>query len=196
MSETMNETMNDTTNGTPPKTANDLAIAYEAAIAIAPVEVVSDATPEETVDDAALTAAVIAYEAVSARVTTEAARTDVTAIAATIAPASAPSETANEAAHATDVPFDGLRLRMKVWTDRATGKRYLMPSAFMRDVVRGQPVTDVMYAYAMSDDDTKVVTLTAHEWNALPFFYFKEDGSAPRATSRPVDVVVSGRGSP
>lgn len=191
MSETMNETMNDTTNGTHPKTANDLANVYEEVIA--PFEVVSDAAPEETVDDAALTAAVIAYEAVSARVTTEAARTDVTAIAATIAPASAPSETANEA---PDVPFDGLRLRMKVWTDRATGKRYLMPSAFMRDVVRGQPVTDVMYAYAMSDDDTKVVTLTAHEWNALPFFYFKEDGSAPRATARPIDVVVSGGGSP
>jgi hypothetical protein len=86
---------------------------------------------------------------------------------------------------------EGLRLRMKIWTDRATSKRYLMPSAFMRDVVNGQPVSEVMYTYAMRDDDTKLVTLTAREWNALPFFYFREDGPAPRATTRPVDVVVS-----
>ena len=82
-----------------------------------------------------------------------------------------------------------LRLRSKVWTDRLTGKRYLMPTAFMRDVVKGQPVSDAMYAYAMRDDDTKLVTLTAREWNALPFFYFHEDGPAPRATARPVDVI-------
>ena len=84
---------------------------------------------------------------------------------------------------------DDLRLRMKVWTDRKTGKRYLMPTAFMRDIVNGQPVTDAMYAYAMRDDDTKLVTLTAREWNSLPFFYFRQDGPAPRATTRPVDVI-------
>ena len=84
---------------------------------------------------------------------------------------------------------DRLRLRMKVWTDLETGRRYLMTTAFMRDVVDGQPVTDVMYAYAMSEDHTKVVTLRAAEWNALPFFYFREDGPAPRATSRPIDAV-------
>lgn len=78
-----------------------------------------------------------------------------------------------------------LRLRMKVWTDPRTRKRYLMPVGFFRDVLRGQPRTDVMYAHAMSDDDTKVVTLTAAEWNALPFFYFREDGWSPRATERP-----------
>lgn len=87
-------------------------------------------------------------------------------------------------------PAASLRLRMKVWTDPTTAKRYLMPSAFMRDVVNGQPVSDVMYAYAMRDDDTKLVTLTAGEWNALPFFYFQEDGPAPRAASRPVDDVA------
>jgi hypothetical protein len=80
---------------------------------------------------------------------------------------------------------------MKVWTDHQTAKRYLMPSAFMRDVVNGQPMTDVMYAYAMRDDDTKLVTLTANEWNALPFFYVQEDGPAPRATTRPVDEVTA-----
>ena len=84
-----------------------------------------------------------------------------------------------------------LRLRIKVWTDPTTTKRYLMPSAFMRNVLNGQPISDVMYAYAMRDDDTKLVTLTAGEWNALPFFYFQEDGPAPRATTRPVDVIVS-----
>jgi hypothetical protein len=52
-----------------------------------------------------------------------------------------------------------------------------------------------MYAYAMRDDDTKLVTLTAAEWNALPFFYFREDGSAPRAASRPIDVVGSREGA-
>lgn len=87
------------------------------------------------------------------------------------------------------VAAEALRLRMKIWTDPATSKRYLMPTAFMRDVRNGQPISDVMYAYAMRDDDTKVVTLTAREWNSLPFFYFEEDGPAPRATTRPVDVI-------
>lgn len=82
-----------------------------------------------------------------------------------------------------------LRLRAKVWTDPKTSKRYLMPTAFMRDVMNGKPVSDVMCAYAMRDDDTKLVTLTADEWNTLPFFYFQEDGPAPRAATRPVDVI-------
>ena len=93
------------------------------------------------------------------------------------------------AAAPIEEPAESLRLRMKIWTDHRTSKRYLMPSAFMRDIVNGQPVTDVMYAYAMCDDDTKLVTLTAGEWNLLPFFYFQEDGPAPRATSRPADVL-------
>jgi hypothetical protein len=84
---------------------------------------------------------------------------------------------------------------MKVWIDRSTTKRYLMPSAFMRDVVNGRPVSDVMIAYAMRDDDTKVVTLTTDEWNALPYFYFKEDGAAPRASARPLDAINSRRGT-
>ena len=87
----------------------------------------------------------------------------------------------------TEVPVESLRIRMKIWTDPTTAKRYLMPSALMRDVVNGQPVSDVMYAYALRDDSTKVVTLTAAEWNALPFFYFQEDGAAPRAATRPLD---------
>lgn len=84
---------------------------------------------------------------------------------------------------------NNLRLRMKVWTDPSTLKRYLMPMGFMRDLMRGQPVSDVMYAYAMSDGDTKIVELNAVEWNALPFFYFREDGHAPRAVARPMDIL-------
>lgn len=104
----------------------------------------------------------------------------------------APSADAAPAETISGPAVDMLRLRMKVWTDPATGKRFLMPSAFMRDVVNGQPVSDVMYAYAMSDEETKLVLLRAHEWNTLPFYYFHEDGEAPRASSRPIDVVVSG----
>lgn len=90
-----------------------------------------------------------------------------------------------------DSPDDAsiLRLRMKVWRDPATGHDYLMPAAFMRDVMDGKPVSDVMCAYAMRDDDTKIVTMTVDEWNTLPFFYFRQDGRAPRAGNRPLDVV-------
>ena len=101
-----------------------------------------------------------------------------------------PIEEPAAAATATiEASAESLRLRMKVWTDPTTAKRYLMPTAFMRDVVNGHPISDIMYAYAMSDDDTKRVTLTAAEWNALPFFYFQEDGPAPRSATRPVDDV-------
>ncbi len=79
-----------------------------------------------------------------------------------------------------------LRLRMKVWTDPRTRARYLVPVAVFRDVVRGQPISDVMHAYAMRDGDTRRVTLSAAEWNALPFFYFQEDGWSQRVTERPV----------
>jgi hypothetical protein len=86
-------------------------------------------------------------------------------------------------------PAKPFRLRMKVWTDPATSKRYLTPSAFMRDVDHGVPVSDVMYAYAMSDEETKIITLNMAEWNTLPFFHFQEDGEAPRASARPVDKI-------
>jgi len=104
----------------------------------------------------------------------------------------APEPSAAEPAEPAATPEPGLKLRMKIWTDPATSRRYLMPTAFMRDVINGQPVSDVMYAYAMSDEDTKLVTLRAHEWNTLPFFYFQEIGPAPRASERPIDVVPAG----
>lgn len=102
------------------------------------------------------------------------------------------AKTAAEPTITTDaaIASPDLRLRMKVWTDPATARRYLMPAAFMRDVLMGQPVSDVMRAYAMSDEDTKLITLTAAEWNALPFFFFREDGPAPRREmARPADVI-------
>lgn len=83
-----------------------------------------------------------------------------------------------------DSRFDGLRLRMKVWIDPTTRKRYLAPTAMLTDVRRG-----IFTAYAMSDDDTKQIHLSVDAWNALPFFYFKEDGPAPRGGTRPPDVV-------
>lgn len=100
------------------------------------------------------------------------------------------------AAEATNEPVErlfvgdgeGLRVRMKVWTDAETSARYLVPSAFMRDVVNGHPISDVMYAYAIGEDEVKQVTLTASEWQALPFFYFQEDGPAP-ATTRQVSSI-------
>jgi hypothetical protein len=86
----------------------------------------------------------------------------------------------------TDTEHEDLRLRMKIWTDPDTAKRYLMAAAFMLKA----PVTDRMRAYAMRDDDTKIVVMTEREWNELPYYYFKEDGPAPRAIARPLDVVL------
>lgn len=83
-----------------------------------------------------------------------------------------------------DLPAESLRVRVKIWTDPATGRRYLMPTAIMHDARSG-----ILTAYAMTDEDTKTVKLTAVEWNALPFFYFQEDGPAPRASARPPDAI-------
>jgi hypothetical protein len=111
------------------------------------------------------------------------------------APIEAPIEATAPAEAPIEAPTENLRVRMKVWTDPTTSKRYLMPMAQMRDVVNGQPVSDVMYAYAMREGEpTKFVTLRGAEWNTLPFFYFQEDGPAPRATARPFDVAEGLRG--
>jgi hypothetical protein len=187
MQEIMSETMNEPTNGAP-KTAHEAAIAYEAAMSPnAPAETVatSEAPPADdvpTVVDAATTAEVV--EQPANELPANAVAADAVSVDDVRRVVEAMSAAKNESL------FEGLRLRMKVWIDPTTAKRYLMPSAFMRDVVNGQPVSDVMYAYAMSDEDTKLVTMTAREWNTLPFYYFREDGPAPRMTARPVDVVT------
>jgi hypothetical protein len=103
--------------------------------------------------------------------------------ASTEAPAAPPVETT--AAAPIEVPIERLRLRMKIWTHPKTGKRYLMTNAYMRDVRNGQPISDVMVAHAMCEDDTMNVTLRVDQWQALPFFYVQEDGPAPRPTKRP-----------
>ena len=86
------------------------------------------------------------------------------------------SETSNETTKdATNgaTPVD-LRIRVKIWTDPANGRRYLMPTAIP------DPKSGVLTAYAITDEDTKVMKLSVAQWNALPFFYFREDGPAPR----------------
>lgn len=77
-----------------------------------------------------------------------------------------------------------LRLRMKVWKDPATLKQYLMPVGILSGGGR-------MMAYAMTDEETKIIHLTVDVWNSLPFFYFKEDGLCliRIRTSRPPDLV-------
>jgi len=66
-----------------------------------------------------------------------------------------------------------LRLRLKVWTDSRTSVRYLVPTALVGDAQFG-----TLTVYALSGEGTRVVRLTPTEWNALPSFYFKEDGRA------------------
>ncbi len=98
--------------------------------------------------------------------------------------ATTPSDSPPPAAATSAQPSRGLRLRMKVWTDPATGRRYLASTAILSD-----PRSGTMTAYAMSDESTKVILLTPAEWNALPFFYFREDGPAPRGPAQPPDVL-------
>lgn len=175
------------------------AKAAKAAQAPAP-ETTTEPTPETTTEtaavepteqpDAAKVAAVVEHDPATAVAASETEPSHAETppsdpIASTQTPAVEPVEPARE----------GLRLRVKVWTDPKTSKRYLMPTAFMQDVVNGRPVSDVMRAYALSEEDTKIVTLRAHEWNSLPFYYFQEDGPAPRASGRPIDVVTLGGSS-
>lgn len=77
-----------------------------------------------------------------------------------------------------------MRVKMKVWTDPTslTKRRFIVPAAFMKH--KGSAI---MRAYAMCDEETKLIELTQEEWNTLPFFYFKEDGEAPRHTTRVPD---------
>lgn len=80
---------------------------------------------------------------------------------------------------------DGLRLRMKVWTDPSTKLRYLVAVGVMP-----HESSTTMSAYAMRDDQTRLLRLTVAEWNRLPFYYFVEDGEAPRKEQTwPAEVV-------
>ncbi len=77
-------------------------------------------------------------------------------------------------------PGSLLHLRVKVWTDRATGGRYLLPTAHFLKVVKGRPISDDMYGYGISSDAPRLIELKAAEWNALPYCYFQEEEPAPR----------------
>lgn len=155
----MNETMPQETEI--PKTAHEAALVYEAAIDAGPSEV----TPPSPLMELPPPISTL--------------------------PPSAPNGTPSHEAQntAASLPMGRmeniLQLCMKVWTDPQTHKRYLLPTAFMRDVVRGQPVSDVMYAYAYGTQaEPRLIELTAAEWNQLPFFYFQEVGWAPREGER------------
>ena len=78
-------------------------------------------------------------------------------------------------------PSVGMRLRMKIWTDPSTQKRYLVPTALVPKPRENPKGLLTVYAVSDEDEDTKTLKLTRLEWNALPFFYFQEDGPAPRA---------------
>jgi len=67
-----------------------------------------------------------------------------------------------------------LRAKMKVYTDE-TGARFL--------VALGLVHPHHIQAFIMSDEKTVGKMFSHAEWNALPFFYFKEDGEAPRHKS-------------
>lgn len=208
MNGTSTETSTNSVDETFPQTAQEAASAYESASDEGVGTTVPEGkSPDDIIPDAASRKAAALPDNSDSFVPTETlpattvpsrpATLPTAAVSRENAPPSAPapSPPSNTAPQPGALPIprmnlqNSLRLRMKIWTDPSTLKRYLMPMAFMRDLANGYPITDVMYAYAMSDDSTKIVTLTATEWNALPFFYFQEDGYAPRATARPMDTL-------
>lgn len=81
----------------------------------------------------------------------------------------------------TDQP---LRLRAKVFTNAATGQRYLVSMAMFN------PERESVHVYFMSDEETLFMAMTVDDYNALPYFYFKEDGEAPRPPMRVADAIV------
>lgn len=178
MSGATTETLDDTAE-VPPEASYEAASAYEEALSAISDEVAAaDPAPLGT-EDNPVPGPLLSAEADP--VPGPLLSTEADSVPNVAMPGPQPSA---EDTQTAQLPMDGLRLRMKVWTDPKTYKRYLMPIGLFRDVVRGQPVTDVMYAYAMRDDDTKLVTLTAAEWNGLPFFYFREDGWSPRTQGK------------
>ncbi len=71
-----------------------------------------------------------------------------------------------------------MRLRVKVFTAPATGKRYLVSIAMFN------PEREELHVYFMSDEETLFRSLPIDDYNALPYFFFKEDGPAPRPEMR------------
>jgi len=76
------------------------------------------------------------------------------------------------------MPSTDLRLRMKVFTDEVTGHRYLVSMAI------ANLAEQTVHVYFMSDEETLFRSLPIDDYNALPYFFFKEDGPAPRPEMR------------
>jgi hypothetical protein len=68
------------------------------------------------------------------------------------------------------LPHRPLRLRCKVY--QAEGYRYIVAQGILRG--------GMMHAFAMNDSQTIEIKMTIDEWNALPWYWFQEDGEAPR----------------
>lgn len=73
-----------------------------------------------------------------------------------------------------DNTVSSLRLRMKIWVHPETQKRFMVAAGYL------ELKSERMIAYAMSDEQTYPLKLTIDEWNALPYFFFREDGPAPK----------------
>jgi len=76
-----------------------------------------------------------------------------------------------------------VRLRAKVFTNETTGQRYLVSMAMFN------PERETVHVYFMSDEETLFQIMSVEDYNALPYFFFKEDGPAPKPEMRVADVL-------
>lgn len=81
---------------------------------------------------------------------------------------------------------DPMRLRARVFTNPFTGKRYLVSMA-IADIAKEQ-----VHVYFMSDEETLFQAMSINDYNALPYFFFKEDGPAPKPEMRVADELRIG----
>jgi hypothetical protein len=75
-----------------------------------------------------------------------------------------------------------MRLRVKVFDDPRTSLRYLVSIAMF------EPASDTVNVFLMNDEDTRMQRMTVDEYNALPYYFFKEDGPATRPPMHVVSV--------
>jgi len=78
-----------------------------------------------------------------------------------------------------------VRLRAKVFTNEATGQRYLVSIAMFN------PERETVNVYFMSDEETLFQIMSVDDYNTLPYFFFKEDGPAPRPAMRVADLLCT-----
>ena len=94
-------------------------------------------------------------------------------------------------------PEDGrFRVRTKVWTDE-DGQQYMVGVAMMgvrpssKEGSSEDDVEPCINAYATCEEKTVQLQMTLVEWNKLPFFWFVQEGRAPRRIS--VDLTKEGK---